>query len=83
MSVKETASLAQVDLSIETHYSPGQISQMWKVSKETVRRLFQNEPGVLILGRHKSHAGKRRYRTLRIPAQVVERVHKNLSSSEK
>jgi hypothetical protein len=51
---------------------------MWNVSVETVRRLFQNEPGVLVLGGHAS-GRKRRYTTLRIPQSVLERVHNTCS----
>jgi hypothetical protein len=60
------------------HYTPAEIAEMWNVSDEFVRTLFQDEPGVLVLGpQARSH--KRRYTTLRIPAFVAERVHKRLS----
>lgn len=42
-------------------------------SRNTIIRMFSNERGVLILSRpEKMH--KRRYRTMRIPRQVYERV---------
>jgi hypothetical protein len=47
---------------------------MLGVSKDTVRRLFADEPGVIDLGRRESNRGKRRYRVLRIPSGVVDRV---------
>lgn len=45
---------------------------MLGVSKDSVRRLFANEPGVIDLGRREA-ARKRRYRVLRIPSAVVAR----------
>lgn len=43
-----------------------------KVNEETVRRLFVNEPGVLVLCFPRP--GRRVYRTLRIPEAVLHRV---------
>jgi hypothetical protein len=62
----------------EKHWKVEDIAAIWNLSKDAVRRMFQNEPGVLILGNH-SKASKRRYRTLRIPQSVLERVHKRNS----
>jgi hypothetical protein len=60
------------------HYSVAEIAQLWGVSAKTVQRIFQNEPDVLILGSR--FRGSRRVRqTLRIPAYVVDRVHRNKS----
>ena len=50
-------------------WSPQQLSVSWGVSVDTVRRQFEREPGVLVIG-------SERYRTLRIPQEVVERVHR-------
>jgi transcriptional regulator GlxA family with amidase domain len=58
----------------ERHYTVAEIAALWNLSKDTVRRMFQNEPGVLVLGGHSS-GRKRRYATLRIPHFVLERVH--------
>ena len=58
----------------QRHYSVKEIANLWGLGPDTVRRLFQNEPGVLVLG---SGADcRRRYTTLRIPQQVAERVYK-------
>lgn len=48
------------------------VAERLKVNEETVRRLFLNEPGVLMIcfPRH----GRRVYRTLRIPEAVLQRV---------
>jgi hypothetical protein len=50
------------------------VAEILGVSKDTVRRLFADEPGVIDLGRHEPTRGKRRYRVLRIPSGVINRV---------
>jgi hypothetical protein len=61
----------------ERHYTVGQLSELWNLSPDVVRKLFEREPGVLVIGGHGSRS-KRRYTTLRIPQSVVERVHRRL-----
>lgn len=51
-----------------------EVAQMLGVSKDTVRRLFADEPGVIDLGRRVATRGRRRYRVLRIPGVVVARL---------
>ena len=60
------------------YYTVDEIAAMWKVSRDSVRRLFKNEPGVLSIS-PRQHKGKRSYRTLRIPQSVLERIHQRLS----
>jgi hypothetical protein len=50
-----------------------EISRAWQLSEDAVRRLFRNEPGVLVF-KNATKFGKRRYTTVRIPVLVVERV---------
>ena len=59
----------------ERHYTVGEIAEMWNLSKDAVRRIFRNEPGVLVLG-SRSKGSKRCYTTLRIPQSVLLRVHR-------
>jgi hypothetical protein len=66
-------------VSMERHYTPAEISEMWNLSPDTVRKLFEQEPGVLLIRNEESKYSKRRYTTLRIPQSVLERVHKRLS----
>jgi hypothetical protein len=47
------------------------------LSTDSVRRLFENEPGVLVIERPSKNT--RRYRTLRIPESVALRVHRRNS----
>ena len=49
----------------EKCFTVKEIANMWNLSCVAVRRLFLNEPGVLVLGRRKEGAYKRVYRTLR------------------
>lgn len=63
--------------SLEKHFSPKELAALWAVSPDTIRRFFLREPGVLIL--NDGGRGKRRYRTLRIPASVAERFHRRLT----
>jgi len=64
---------------IERHYAVAEIAEVWNLSADKVRELFENEPGVLVIG-ERSPRHKRRYITLRIPQSVLERVHRRLSS---
>jgi DNA-binding transcriptional regulator YhcF (GntR family) len=63
----------------EKLYSPEQIAERWSLSPDTVRRLFQDEPGVFKLGAPLSTRGKRRYVTLRIPESVAARVRREIA----
>ena len=75
------ASSFQLEISAHTerHYAVTEIAEMWNLSADKVRELFENEPGVLVLG-DRSSRHKRRYVTLRIPRSVLERVHHRHSS---
>ncbi len=63
---------------VERHYAVAEIAAMWNLSTDKVRDLFEDEPGVLVIGRRNPR--KRRYVTLRIPESVVEGVYSRLSS---
>jgi hypothetical protein len=55
------------------YYTVAEVAEVLKVSTDTATRLFEDEPGVLDLGSpEKPH--KRRYRVLRIPLAVFNRV---------
>ena len=62
----------------ERHYSVREVAATWQLSQDTIRRLFKNEPGVLVLS-PRQRRGKRAYSTLRIPESVLQRVHKRCS----
>lgn len=65
----------------ERHYAVIEVAQLWNLSPDKVREIFEHEPGVLVIGdRNPRH--KRRYLTLRIPESVVARVHTRLSMKD-
>ncbi len=59
----------------QRHYTVAEVAELWNLSPDAVRRLFENEPAVLALG-GKGGRGRRPYTTLRIPENVVERVYR-------
>jgi hypothetical protein len=61
------------------HYTIAEIAVMWCLSPNAVRKIFEKEPGILILGDTQPRRGKRRYTTLRVPEFVLERVHRRMS----
>ena len=65
----------------EQHYAVSQIAELWNLSHDVVRKLFEREPGVLVIGDHGSRS-RRRYVTLRIPQSVAERVHRRLCNPD-
>ena len=61
----------------ERHYTVQEVADAWKLSRDKVRRLFENEPGVVVIQNLRPF-GKQSYRTLRIPESVVECVYRRL-----
>ena len=61
----------------ERHYCVAEVAQMWGLSERTIRRIFNNEPGVFRWETSETRF-KRAYTTLRIPESVVQRVHRKL-----
>jgi hypothetical protein len=62
----------------EPYFTPAEIAEHWRLSVDTVIRLFEHEPGVLVLENSRSKQ-RRRYRTIRIPNSVLVRVQKRRS----
>jgi hypothetical protein len=63
--------------SVEHHYSAGEVAALWGFNVETVRNIFEEEPGIIVLTAP-SRKGKRPYRTIRIPQSVLDRVHRRM-----
>ena len=57
----------------ERLFTPKEIAELWHLSEQSVRRLFQDEHGVFTLGSGGGR-GCRAYTTIRIPGAVVDRV---------
>jgi transcriptional regulator GlxA family with amidase domain len=68
---------AEPDTTTERHFSVEELAELWKMSPDFVRRLFNKEPGVVVFCN--PQRGKRVYRTLRIPLTVATRVHERMS----
>jgi hypothetical protein len=64
-------------ITTEKHFTPSELAEAWNLSVETIRNLFRDEPDVLKIANASSRQ-KRGYTSLRIPKQVVERVHRRL-----
>ena len=68
--------------SFPRHYSFPEIAAMWRMSQNTVRRLFCSEPGVVWISNPRISRGKRagrNYRTGRVPEPVLLRVYQRLT----
>jgi hypothetical protein len=61
----------------DKHWKVGEVSKAWNLGRETIRRLFKDEPGVIKIqmGRKKAHV------FYSIPDSVLRRVHNRLSNS--
>jgi transcriptional regulator GlxA family with amidase domain len=71
--------LSDVSAMEEQHYSVQQLADRWGLSTDFVRRVFAHEAGVTEWVQQSR--GKRRYRVLRIPRSVAERVYRHALAS--
>lgn len=58
--------------STERHYSPAEVAAMWSMHVDTVRKIFNDEPGVINI----SLLPSPKHKTIRIPQVVLDRVHR-------
>lgn len=54
-------------------FSVAELAERYKISTDKITRIFEDEPGVIDFGAPETMQ-QRRYRILRIPASVVNRV---------
>ena len=61
----------------EKHYRVGELAALWRVGRETVRKLVMQDPGVvkIRLGRKKAHT------TYSVPESAARRIHARLIAS--
>jgi hypothetical protein len=59
-------------------YTVGEVAELMGFSRMTITRLFQDEPGVIVL-RRPEQMHKRGYRSMRIPRTVLLRVQQRLA----
>jgi hypothetical protein len=69
--------MATETATFERHYRIGELAKLWGISRETVRQLFMNEPGVIKI----KLGHKKKNTVLSIPQSVAERVHTRLRSA--
>ena len=61
---------------LERHYTVSELAKGWHLAPGTVRRWFENEPGVIRVGERRLRKGKTRaYVSLRVPESVAQRVY--------
>jgi hypothetical protein len=60
------------------HFTVQELAKLWGLADNTVRRIFEREPGVIAIGRAIPARGKHGRVMLRIPQPVAERVWKRL-----
>lgn len=58
-------------------YSVKELAFLWNMSPESIRRLFETEPGVLVF--RIQTTGRRTYRNIRIPGKVALRVQSRMT----
>ena len=63
-----------MDNTFEKHYRIGDLSRMWGLGRETVRKLVKDDPGVIKIrmGRKKAHT------IYSIPESAARRIHTRL-----
>jgi AraC-like DNA-binding protein len=59
----QIAEMTAATCATERHYTVKELAAMWKLSPNTVTRIFRDEPGVLIIGREHARRGHRGYVT--------------------
>jgi hypothetical protein len=62
---------------LEKHFTIYELAETWNLSHCTITRLFEDEPGVIKIGKPALLHKRKRF-TLRIPESVVIRVHEEI-----
>jgi hypothetical protein len=71
----------QLSPATEKHFTPAELGEKWGLSEDTIRRAFEDVPGVLRIKFPRLLHRKTKPRvTLRIPASVAARMHEQWSS---
>lgn len=65
-----------IEKPFDRHFTPAELAEIWRLDQTTIRRMFQDMPGVLKIGKANRRDGKRDYVTLRIPEAVASRVYR-------
>lgn len=70
--------MTQQPTALERQFTPKELAELWRLSEDTIRRTFQDVPGVMKIGTP-FRRGKRGYVTLRIPESVAVKVYEERS----
>jgi hypothetical protein len=62
----------------EWPYSVAEVAKLLNLSRATITRMFEHEPGVIVIKRPE-RMNKRSFRTMRIPRAVLERVVRRIT----
>ena len=62
----------------ERHYSVPDVAKLWRLSDDTIRRIFKDEAGVLRIGGAETRFKRKRIQ-LSIPESVLIRVYQRMS----
>jgi len=63
----------EIDLN-KTYFTVDEVASILSTSRDTIIRRFANQPGVIVDGNTETTRERRRYRQLRIPKAVLNRV---------
>ncbi len=73
--------LAESPAFARRHYTVAELARLWHLSDDLVRKLFRGERDVICIGVDRSTGRKRRYVSMRVPADVAERIYRRLQTS--
>lgn len=65
------------EVPFEEHFTIQELADLWKLSRRSVQRIVEKEPGVVRLGQERP--GVRRHFTFRIPASVAWRIYQRMT----
>ena len=66
------------DPACQPHYLPAEVAKWLQISRDTAQRMFEHEPGVIVVSGARGGKGFRKYVMLRIPRSVFLRVYRRL-----
>ena len=73
----DEVSLVQTEAAFEKHFRIGDLSRLWGLGRETVRKLVKDDPGVI-----KIRMGRRKAHTIySVPESVARRIHRRLMNA--
>jgi len=59
---------------VEAVYTIPEIAERFKLDRHIITELFKDERGVIVCGNQETKKCRRKYRTIRVPESVLNRV---------